>query len=369
MRLAVMNVPRESSHNANLPVTIAQNGRIVNGFGYITDEPVSYDQEIIDNVNDNIDHQFEIETAEQSASVLFVKVSNNIFEYDLPPNIIEFYMVLGLVIKMKPNFRFSYRKIVTAYKAITHNNIDKKSVNKYVKILESKGLLSIGTNKNYHLGIGINIQNSEYNHYQEPVGCYTPFYRKIYQENLTKTEVVLDHYIATTPYKRLRRTKVTKDVNISLSTYNIVLRSLRVKNIIYRNVIINKNIRFKKMFFYYSPMRNRLLRDYEDNKIIRFVDKREELYNKNLNKKTVHKSKHWYVGLMGEYMKRYKIKYIRAFDNYNVQDAYDIIKELENQNRKNNKYILTAPIVVKAILEAWNWDSIVSRRHEKFKQT
>jgi hypothetical protein len=56
MRLAVMNDPVKTPHNANLPVTIAQNGRIVNGFGFITDEPVSYDQEIIDNVNDNIDH-------------------------------------------------------------------------------------------------------------------------------------------------------------------------------------------------------------------------------------------------------------------------------------------------------------------------
>jgi hypothetical protein len=364
MRLAVMNVPEKTSHNANLPVTIAKNGRIVNGFGYVTDEPVSYDQEIIDNVNDNIDHQFEVLTEEKQACVLFAKISNKIFTYSLKPKVIELYMVIALIIKTYPNIRFNYRDICVEYKKITRNNITKNTVTKYINILLGKGLLQKGKNKNYHLGVSIDIQDSEYNYYHEPKGFYTPFYSKIYENNLTKNEVILDHYIATLPYKRLRRTKVIKDVNISLSTYNNLLRSLRAKNIIYRNVLINKNIRFKKMFFYYSPMRDRLLRDYQDDKIIRFVDKRELIYESRVSKPIVHKSRYWFVGDMGDYMRKYKIKYIKAFDNYEIQDALDIIKELEKQN----KIRMSAPLIVKAILEAWNWDRIVSRRHSQFKK-
>jgi hypothetical protein len=55
--------------------------------------------------------------------------------------------------------------------------------------------------------------------------------------------------------------------------------------------------------------------------------------------------------------------YIRSFDNYDVQDALDIIRELEAQ--KSTK--LSAGLIVKAIQEGWNWDRIIARRHNKCK--
>jgi hypothetical protein len=368
MRLAVMNVPHESSHNANLPVTIAANGRIVNGLGCMPEE--TYEDMIISQAEESqVDSYSEAcSPVEQSASVLFVKVANNIYQYNLKPKVIDLYIVLAFIIKEKPKFRFSYRAIVIEYKRITGGIINVDSVNKYILELELKGHLVKGKNKNYHLGLTIDIQDDETNYYQDPKSCYTPFYRKVYSSNLTKTERVLEQYIATLPYKRLRRTKVTKDVNICLSTYNILLKSLRAKNFVYRNVIINNNIKYRKMFFYYLTKRREYAQDYEFWKIINFVNKREELYYVNLDRKPAHHSRHWFVGPMGEYMRKYKIRYIKAFDNYNIQDAYDIIKELENQNRKNNKYRLSAPLIVKAILEAWNWDKIVGDRHMRFKK-
>jgi hypothetical protein len=184
---------------------------------------------------------------------------------------------------------------------------------------------------------------------------------------LTKNEVVLEHYIASLPYRRLRRTKVTRELNISLSSYNLLLKSLRAKNIIYRNVLINRNIRFKKMFYYYPVLRNQLKRDYEDDKVIRFVIKREAIYEAKQNQltKRLHPSKYWYSGKMGEYMSKYKINYIKQFNNYNIQDALDIILELESKNRNCR---LTAPLIVKAILEGYNWDKIIAKRHNEFKK-
>jgi hypothetical protein len=368
MRLAVMNVPHEFSHNANLPVTIASNGRIVNGPSSIPEE--TYEDTIINNAYENVNYSSEdaYSPVEQSASVLFVKVANNIYQHNLKPKVIDLYIVLAFIIKEKPKFRFSYRAIVQEYKRITGDNINVDSVNKYIVELENKGLLKKGKNKNCHLGIAIDIQDDETNFYDDPKKNYTPFYHGEYKSDLTKTERILEQYIATLPYKRLRRKLVTKEVNISLSTYNILLRSLRIKNFLYRNVIINRNIKYHKMFFYYPVRRREYIREYENWKIINFVDRREAIYNSRINHKPAHNSRHWFVGAMGDMMRKYKIRYIKAFDNYNIQDAYDIIRELENQNVRNNKYKLTAPIVVKAILEAWNWDKIMGDRHMKFKR-
>jgi hypothetical protein len=374
MRLAVMNPPAKFLHNANLPVTIAPNGRIVNGFPNNLSDDVSYDEMIIEDAVDQLPEldsdivlDTELNTEEKQAEILFVKIANNIYQYNLKPKIIELYMVLALIIKQQPKFRFCYRVISKEYKSVTGRGIDKDTVNAYVLELIKVGLLQKGKNKNYHLGVGIDIGDSECNYYKEPKSCYTRYYRKINQTKLTKNEVVLEHYIASLPYRRLRRTKVTRELNISLISYNLLLKSLRAKNIIYRNVLINKNIRFQKMFYYYPVLRNQLKRDYEDDKVIRYVIKREAIYEakqRNLTK-PVHPSKYWYTGKMGEYMAKYGINYHPKFKNYNIQDAYDIIQELESQNR-NQK--LSAQLVVKAILDGYNWDKIVARRHDELKK-
>jgi predicted transcriptional regulator len=371
MRLAVMIVPSESSHNANLPVTIAPNGRIVNA---ITNPVIDqgYDMDIVEAATEAVFDNWEELTREHQASVLFVKISNDIFKFNLKPKVIELYILLTYIIMVTPNFRFSYRAIAMEYETITKRNINKDTVNLYISILESKKLLKKGKNKNFILGTSLDScsvsDDYDNNHYQVPNNRYTPFYIKIYLDNLTKNEVILDHYIATLNYKNLRPSKVTKEVNISLSTYFRLLRSLRAKSIIYRSYILNNNIRYKRMYFYYSIKREYLLKDYENDKISRWFNKRGEVLEA-LHRPKKHRNKYWFVGEMGEYMKKYGIKYVSLFDNYNLQDALDIIKELERQNQMSTKHTkLNAAIVVKAIKEAWNWDRIVARRHDEFKK-
>jgi predicted transcriptional regulator len=373
MRLAIMNLPCESSHNANLPVTIAKNGRIVNPITQGVIE-ADYDDCNIENATEGVFDNWDKLTREKKASILFVKISNSIFQFNLKPKVIELYILLAYIIMEKPKFRFSYRSIVSKYYSLTGRMINKDTVAQYVKILVTKGLLKKGKNKNYILGTSLEFRSSvelrittsdedmDCNYYQVPKNKYTPFYIKIYLDKLTKNEVVLDHYIASLGYKNLRPTKVTKEVNISYSTYFRLLRSLRQKLILYRNYIFNKNLRYKKQYFYYSIKRNHLKKDYEDDKIDRWYMKRDEVLE-SYNKPKPHKTKYWFSGAMGEYMKKYGIKYIKSFDNYDVQDALDIIRELEQQ--KSTK--LTAGLIVKAIQEGWNWDRIVARRHNEFK--
>jgi predicted transcriptional regulator len=234
MRLAIMNLPCESSHNANLPVTIAKNGRIVNPITHGVIE-ADYDDTIIENAIEVVFESWEVLTRENQASVLFVKIDNSIFNFNLKPKVIELYILLAYIIMETPKFRFSYRAIVLKYQWLTGRSIDKDTVALYVNKLVNKGLLKKGKNKNYILGTNLltsNISNEyESNYYQVPINRYTPFYIKIYLDKLTKNEVILDHYIATLNYKNLRPKKVAKEVNISYSTYFRLLRSLRHKSI------------------------------------------------------------------------------------------------------------------------------------------
>jgi predicted transcriptional regulator len=394
MRLAIMNIPCKSSHNANLPVTIAKNGRIVNPITQGVIE-ADYDDTIVENATEVVFESWEVLTRENQASVLFVKISNSIFQFQLKPKVIELYILLAYIIKAEPKFRFSCRSIVSEYKSITKRIINKDTVNLYINILINKGLLKKGKNKNYLLGTNLELRspvkpplnsNSELqlretrelrmtvsddyesNYYQVPKNRYTNFYIKIYLDKLTKNEVILDHYIASLAYKTLRPTKVTREVNISHSTYFRLLRSLRSKSIIYRHYLFNKNLRYKKQYFYYSTKRNHLKKDYEDDKINRWYMKRDEVLE-SFNKPKPHKSKYWFTGRMGEYMKKYKIKYIKLFNNYELQDVLDVILELENQiGNSSIPYKMSAPLIVKALKEGWNWDRVVARRHNNIKK-
>jgi hypothetical protein len=181
MRLAVMFQPAKYSHNANLPVTIAPNGRIVNGFPNNLSDDVSYDEMIIEDAVDQLPEldsdvvdNITLDTVEKQAEILFVKIANNIYQYNLKPKIIELYMVLALIIKQQPKFRFCYRAISNEYKSVTGRSIDKDTVNAYVLELVKVSLLQKGKNKNYHLGVGVDIGDSECNYYKEPKSYYTP---------------------------------------------------------------------------------------------------------------------------------------------------------------------------------------------------
>jgi hypothetical protein len=66
MRLAIMNVPYESSHNANLPVTIAKNGRIVNPITCSVVE-ADYDDCTIENASEAVFDNWDNLTRENQA--------------------------------------------------------------------------------------------------------------------------------------------------------------------------------------------------------------------------------------------------------------------------------------------------------------
>jgi hypothetical protein len=66
-------------------------------------------------------------------------------------------------------------------------------------------------------------------------------------------------------------------------------------------------------------------------------------------------------------MEEYGINYIPAFDNYDPKDAFLIVQELKAQYVKYGGN-LNAAIVVRAVLDAYNWTKIVDRRHNKLKR-
>ncbi len=67
---------------------------------------------------------------------------------------------------------------------------------------------------------------------------------------------------------------------------------------------------------------------------------------------------------MVKVMKEYAINYIKAFDNYNPDDAYDIVLSIFKQHGR----LISAGLLVRAILDGYNWINIVDRRHEEFKK-
>jgi hypothetical protein len=62
-------------------------------------------------------------------------------------------------------------------------------------------------------------------------------------------------------------------------------------------------------------------------------------------------------------MKDYKINYIPAFNNYNPQDAYNIVTKTQSQYAQN----ISAPLTVRGVLDSYNWVKIFDKRQKVFK--
>ena len=346
----------EINHNANLPNTLPKSTPIVNLFTYDEEgEIAGYD-------------------VKNAPNKLFVNIDNNIDKQGLTIRQIEFYCQLMYLIISYPKIKLSILKIQSLIFKYTNKKKDKNTINTYINILLTKGLLiRVGAylvapklGSNYDTS---NIFNNEVksNIYQVPKKCFTPFYILVYTEDTVTGSLALELYLASKYYKFHRPSKVCKDLNISRKTYYKLLKELLSKN------IITKTKRDFKTNFYTNSDRVRLNEESRHIQSDRESDrdfeyqlmraKRKEQKLKQQANKTEH-SKLWYGSPMGKIMKEFKVNYIHAFEGYDPFIAYEIVQVIKEQYGNN----LTAPLIVSAIKNNYNGIRITDRKHEKFKR-
>jgi hypothetical protein len=190
----------------------------------------------------------------------------------------------------------------------------------------------------------------------------------------------LEMYLAHTAYNFHHPNKVCDELNISRKTYYTYLNDLRSLSIVKRH-----KINFKT-YLYINQYRITLWSEYQEVMEYRF-DVQKEIWKqqKLLRQETriskakvgedytdvqfnrAAKSRYWFKSPMARVMKEYNINYIPAFDNYDSNDAYLIVQELEQQYAKAGG-VLNASMIVRGILDAYNWTKIVDRRHHKRKR-
>jgi hypothetical protein len=367
----------ETKHNANLPNTLPNSCPIVN---------------FIERDEDGVAVVYDVKNAPKK---LFVKIANSIYQQGLSLRTLEFYCQLVYLIYSEPNTRLSILKIQSRINYYTAKNPNKDTINQYLKTLISIGLIiRVGKflyapsnpplprrcrettevapitsklNDDYETSNTSNWCNLletnrikeeciHHNIYQEPKNNYTPFYITAYNNDTVSCTLALELYLASHPYNRHRPSKVCKDLNISRKTYYKYLRELVQKK------IVNKIQLTYNCNHYINHNRIRLQEESMEIKSGRYYYRKEE-WKQKAKTKTAH-SRLWYASPMGRIMQEYKINYIPAFDNYDPYNAYKIVKTLFEQYGYNIK----APLIVRGILDDYNWIKIVDREHAKFKR-
>ena len=355
-------MPRsETNHNANLLNTLPNHTPIVN-------------IDLLDG-NGNV-AGIDVKNA---PTKLFVPIDNNIYNHKLSPRTLEFYCQLAYLILAYPKVRLSILKIQSLIIEYTNKKINKNSINKYLKTLGSKGLLSrnstclvlhkVMVTPTEQLE-SIFIEDVKSNIYQAPKVRYTNFYILAYNHDTTRCSLVLELYFASKPYNWHRPSKVCKDLNITLKTYYKYLRELVSKNIIKKNKVnYKKNIYInskrelhKKISIDIQSTREWYLNDewYEKRKL------KQQKIERGEQKPTAH-SRIWYFSKMGPIMSKYGINYIPLFDSYDPDIAYTIVEELIEQYRRKSLPV-NASMIVAALKMGYNSIKIADREHAKFKR-
>jgi hypothetical protein len=171
--------------------------------------------------------------------------------------------------------------------------------------------------------------------------------------------MVLEHYMASKLYKKFRPSKVCKDLNISRKTYYKYLKIILEKRLISK-VKITYNLNC-----YSNVYRKQLLIDYNEIKETKYIEKGFKFYEIRKNRiLTRAKSRKWFGSKMGKIMIKYNINYIKGFDPYDPNDAYDIAISIINQYGTDTN----AAIIVKGILNDYNWVKIQDNRHKNVKR-
>ena len=349
----------QNNHNANLLNTLPNHTPIVN----------------IDLVDSNgavagID-------VKNAPNKLFVPIDNNIYNHKLSPRTLEFYCQLAYLIIAYPKLKLSILKIQSLIFQYTNKKINKNSINKYLKTLETKGLLS--RSSIYLVAHKVCVTPQEQlqtslseviksNVYHVPKSCYTNFYILAYNHDTARCSLVLELYFASKPYNWHRPSKVCKDLNITRKTYYKYLQELVAKGIIKKNKVNYKKniyINSKRQIHIKISLEIQSTRAwYRNDEWYEKKKLKKEMIAQNLIKKTAH-SRIWYFSKMGAIMEQYHINYIPLFNNYDPEDAYKIVQSLFQQYGYNIK----AALIVSALQKGYNWTKIVDNEHAKIKRS
>jgi predicted transcriptional regulator len=232
----------------------------------------------------------------------------------------------------------------------------------------------------YQEGLHVSACQDSKNVYTSPKKNFTPFYITIYNEETKFGSMAVEMYLASKVYNLHHPDKVCKDLNISRKTYYTYLNDLLSKLIIKKHKV---SVRFNHYTNHYriilwndyqTVMESRYDKkqlDWQEAKIKRLELRRGKIkvgeYLDDIKFTRAAKSRYWYKSPMARVMTEYGINYIPAFDNYDPNDAYLIVQELEVQYKRVGG-VLNAAMIVKGILNAYNWTKIVDRRHEKRKR-
>jgi hypothetical protein len=355
----------QPNHNANLLNTVPDSCPVVNN-SVVKSTPV------IDYVHRYSDGESAMYKVDYAPSKLFVKVTNSIYDYQLHPRLLEFYCLMSYLCYSLPTEELPILKIRELIKQFTGININKNSINTYINDLQDLELIKrVGKFYLIHEPTkSIEIKNPKKNYYFNPDKNWTPFYITIYNTDTKFGSMAVEMYLASKAYNYHHPEVVCKDLNISRKTYYTYLKDLINKRIVRRHKLTYKcyhythDYRLVLWSDYESVMESR----YEKNNMNWKEMKAKRLQSRlNRGKTTTAHSRHWYQSSMGRVMKDYGINYFKAFDNFDPKDAYLIVQELEQQYRCSGGK-LNAAMIVRGILEAWNWTKIQDRIHNKRKR-
>jgi hypothetical protein len=332
----------ENNHNANLLSTLPDNAPVV---------------KFIERDEDGVGVVYHQELAPEK---LFVKIANTIFNYILKPRLLEFYCLFCYFVYAHSNTKLSNYKIIELIYHYTHFSMSKNTVGTYMNKLIELGLV-IRFGQYYSIGY-CDVGDIDCNQYLEPKGNYTNFFITAYNNNTKKGSMALEFYMASKFYKRHRPNKVTKDLNISPRTYYTYL-----KDIIKKQIVVRTRVNYQ-LFYYTNSYRQTLWEEYIEIKDARYYYKGYHWREAKKTKQPTAHSRLWFASPMARIMKEYKINYTKSFESFDPRDAYAICKELEDQYRSSSTK-LNAAILVRGILDAYNWTKIQDRKHAKLKRT
>jgi hypothetical protein len=346
------------THNANLLSTLPQKQAVVNYVDIACDGSRSY-------------------SVVNAPSKLFVQVPNSILQYRLEPRVLEFYCLLSFLMYSLPDTKLPIVTIMDRIKFYTSIIISKNTVNKYLNILIELGVISCVNSFYSNSSVCSGTNNS----YRVPKGNYTNFFITQYYHGAKLGAAGLEFYMASKIYSHHVPSLVCNELNICSKTYYSYLNNLLINGYLVK-IVIN----YRKNY-YKAKHRIVLWEDYIFVKDCRFWNQKEKWTElrkaKLLARKEVRESKGeivndftvlncansrlWFASPMKRIMKEYKIRYIHAFDNIDPDDAYIITQELIEQYRKSCLE-LNASIIVKGILNNYNWVKIQDREHQKRKR-
>jgi hypothetical protein len=345
-------------HNANLLSTLPQKQAVVNYVDIACDGSRSY-------------------SVVNAPSKLFVQVPNSIFTYRLEPRVLEFYCLLSYLMYSMPDTKLSIVTIMDRIMFYTSITMSKNTVNKYLNLLIDKGVISC-VNSFYS---NTSVCSGDKNSYRVPKGNYTNFFITQYYHGAKLGTAGLEFYMASKIYSHHVPSLVCKELDICSKTYYSYLNNLLINGYLVKIVIdYRKN-------YYKAKFRTILWEDYIAIKDYRFWNQKEKWSElrkaKLLARKAVRESRGeivndftvlncansrlWFASPMKRIMKEYKIRYIHAFDNIDPDDAYIITQELIEQYRCSG-LVINAAIIVRGILNNYNWVKIQDRIHAKRKR-